>query len=78
MQDTKKMPEKLILKSVKAKPFTSDEGEQVQYFWYRVYRVKNETTIQAGCRKGDLPLNVETELELEKNENGKWKILVED
>lgn len=57
----------ITLKSVKEKAFTGDDGTSRPYFWYKGER-HDGITIQLGSTQGDLPLNVKTDLPIEKYE----------
>lgn len=65
----------VVLKSLKAKPFTNDDGDQIPYFWYKALRSTDDVTITFGSKRGDLPLNQELSLNIEKyeGEGGKFR-----
>jgi len=64
---------KLKIKSVENKPFTSGDGERVDYFWYRAVREDNECTIQFGSREGEHPIGEVVDLDIEKTERADGK-----
>jgi len=73
---------KLFLKTVKAKPFTNDDGEEMAYYWYKGTDQHDGVTRQYGCKSGELQLNAIGEYDVEKTErvDGKfgYKILIEN
>lgn len=67
----------LEIKKASKKPFTTSEGEQMDYFWYRGLRKNDGVTIDFGSTQ-EYGVGDEVEIELEKGEridkNGKTKI----
>lgn len=59
---------KLIIKSVKNKPFTRDDGSTTDYFWYRAVRLADGVTFQFGSMTGGHELEKELDLNIEKTE----------
>jgi len=59
---------KLIITSVKNKPFTKDDGSTLDYFWYRALRLSDHVTFQFGSMEGGHPVNQELDLNIEKTE----------
>jgi len=50
------------------KPFTTDEGEQMDYYWYKAIREHDEVTIRFGSTNGDYSVGDSYEIDLEKYE----------
>lgn len=65
---------KVILKSRKASPFTNDDGEEMQYFWYKAERLSDNVTIRFGSQEGGHVLDEELDLDIEKYERDNGKI----
>lgn len=69
---------KLKIKDFKVSPFTGDEGERVEYFWYRAVRESDGVTIRFGSMDGTHEAGDEVDLDIEKYErtdkNGKTVI----
>lgn len=63
----------LFLQSVKARPFKTADGDTVEYFWYKA-KDERGVTIEFGSKVGDLALQEEHDLTIEKTEraNGKF------
>jgi len=54
--------------------FTGDNGEQVEYYWYKGIRLADEVTIEFGSRNGDHEEGSEVAIDLEKYESNSGKI----
>lgn len=65
---------KITIKSVKPKPFTNDDGEQMDYYWYRAERSNDMVTFQFGSTDGNHPIGEELDLDIEKYEKSNGKI----
>lgn len=65
---------KLTIKSVKVKPFTNDDGEQMNYYWYRAERAYDQVTFQFGSTYENHPIGEELDLDIEKYEKSNGKI----
>lgn len=59
---------KVKLKSVKAKEFTTEEGEKVPYFWYNGEVLATGKGVRIGSTEGAHALDVELDLLLEEKE----------
>lgn len=64
----------VTIKSVKAKPFTNDDGDVMDYYWYRAERSSDQVSFQFGSQYGDHPIGEAVTLELEKYEKANGKI----
>jgi len=64
---TTKLKMKVKIKSVKAKPFTGEDGEKREYFWYRAEAVGGDGfAFQFGSIDGDHEKGKEYDLDIEK------------
>lgn len=59
---------KLKILSVKNKPFKTDEGDDMDYFWYRAIRESDGVTIQFGSKTGEHAVGQTLDLNIEKTE----------
>lgn len=64
------MAEKIIIKKANKKPFQGEDGEFIDYFWYKGFRIKDGVTIDIGSIK-DHALDSEVSMDLEKIETAK-------
>jgi len=58
----------LKITTKKSKPFTGDDGEERDYFWYAGLRQEDGVTIKFGSSNGEYKPGDEVELLLEKTE----------
>jgi len=68
----------VIIKSVKTKPFKNDDGELMDYYWYKAERKSDEVTFTFGSLEGGH--NGECDLNIEKTEknNGRGFVYKEN
>lgn len=59
---------KLKILSVKNKPFTTDDGDTRDYFWYRAERVEDGVTLQFGSKDGEHEIGKVFDLAMDKSE----------
>jgi len=67
---------KILIKKRKVNAFKSEEGDMIEYFWYTAERKDQNgdpVRFQFGSKRGNLEEGEEYDLDLYKNENGKWK-----
>jgi len=62
----------IFLEKVKARPFKTEDGDTVEYFWYKGKR-EDGVTIEFGSKVGDLVLNEEHDLTIQKTERAGGK-----
>jgi len=53
---------------MKARPFQTDEGEMLEYFWYKAIRLADQVSFQFGSMNGGHGVGEELDLEIEKTE----------
>lgn len=65
---------KIIIKKVRDGSFTSGNGEEINYFWYKALRRSDDVTLEFGS-SNEYKINDEIEIELEKIEisGGKYR-----
>jgi len=64
---------KLKIKDIKPKPFTSDDGETINYYWYKAERLSDNVTFQFGSLNGEHAIGENLDLEIEKTEKADGK-----
>jgi len=65
---------KVTILSVKKKVFKTDDGDNMDYFWYRAVREKDGVTFQFGSREGEHEIGSTLELNIIKYEKDSGKI----
>lgn len=71
----------LKITAKKCKPFPTDEGDMLDYFWYVSVREGDGITIKFGSMRGDHEVGDVEEIDLEKTEkfvvkNGKKSTII--
>jgi len=59
---------KVKIVSVKKRPFTTDDGDLLDYYWYRAERLSDGVSFQFGSMDPDHEPGEELDLEIEKTE----------
>jgi len=71
----KKSMEKIKILKRRASSFVKDDGEEMEYFWYKGVRERDSVTIEFGSKDGDHELDTTVDVTLEKTEapGGKFR-----
>lgn len=64
---------KVRIKSKKAKPFKNNDGDQMDYFWYKAIRIEDDMLIEFGSTDGGHETDAELDLEIVKTERADGK-----